>query len=158
MFLNGKAHDIRSRMTHVLKTWERPYVALRSKRCEPKLVVVYIGKITIVATEQAEKVKEVGKKDSLVLRHSFLNLPRPNIPTYTRQLRDELWKDSLAHLTEGNPFGGFDMVFCPDVDSTTHKGTLIRLANASAENKNAIGSCRLVPVKQELGYDRSVWN
>ena len=71
VFLDGKAQDIRSRMTHVLKTWGRPYVALGSKRCEPKLVVVFIGKITIVATEKAEKVEEVGKKDSLVLRHSF---------------------------------------------------------------------------------------
>ncbi|KAF4495978.1 chitin synthase [Fusarium agapanthi] len=106
-----------------------------------------------------EKLKNGGKKDSLILCHDLFNCIRPNAPIYTKLLREEIWNHILPSLLpETDQFQGFDMVFCTDADSTIHKGALAKLANALCRNKNAIAACGLVLVELEPGYEWSVWN
>ncbi|CCF34789.1 ESV-1-84 [Colletotrichum higginsianum] len=105
-----------------------------------------------------EKVKNSGKKDSLVLTHDLFNAPRDNMPTYTRLLREEVWRTILPALTEGTGFRAFDMVFCTDADSVIHQGCVAKLANALARDKDAIATCGLVLVELEPGYEWSFWN
>ncbi|KAM0371880.1 hypothetical protein ACHAPZ_004898 [Fusarium culmorum] len=105
-----------------------------------------------------EKVKNAGKKDSLVLCHDLFNYPRENSPLYTQLLRKEMWDEILPELTKGEEFNGFDMVFCTDADSTIYKGAVALLANALARDKDAIAACGLVLVELEPGYEWSFWN
>jgi hypothetical protein len=98
-------------------------------------------------------IMEAGKKDSLVLCHDLFNVPRKNIPLYTRLLREELWTHILPVLTEGD-----DMIFCTDADSTVYKGAVASLAEAMARDENAIAACGLVFVELEPGFEWSFWN
>lgn len=103
-------------------------------------------------------ITKSGKKDSLVLCHDLFNVPRDNIPLYTRLLREEIWTEILPVLTEGEDFTKFNMVLCTDADSTVYKGAVAHLAEAMARDKHAIAACGLVYVELEPGFEWSFWN
>lgn len=153
--LDGNPRDVRSHMTKIVKEFERPYVSLKWKRGVLRVLAGFIENVPVIVIE---KVKNAGKKDSLILCHDLFNFPRDNSPSYTKLLRKEMWDDILPLLTEGEDFKGFDMVFCTDVDSTIYKGAVVKLANAIARDKNAIAACGLVLVELEPGYEWSFWN
>jgi hypothetical protein len=153
--LDGKPRGILSHMTKVVKTWERPYVTLRFKMGTLKLAAGFIDDVPVVVIE---KVKNAGKKDSLVLCFDLFNAPRSNLPLYTRLLREQLEQDVLPILTHGHEFNGFNMMFCTDADSTIHKGALYDLATTLVQDENVIAACGVVLVELEPGYRWSVWN
>ncbi|KAF5543932.1 chitin synthase [Fusarium phyllophilum] len=140
IILDGKPRDVRSHMTRMVREFQRPYVSLKWKK----------GVLN--------KVKNAGKKDSLILDHDLFNFPRENLSLYTKLLRKEIWDEILPELTRGEDFKGFDMVFCTDADSTIHKGAVALLANALARDGKAIAACGLVLVELEPGYEWSFWN
>lgn len=153
--LDGNPRDIRSHMTRVIREFERPYISLKWKRGILRITAGFMEDVPVIVIE---KVKNAGKKDSLIFCHDLFNHPRMNSPLYTKLLRQEMWQEILPILTEGTNFNGFDMVFCTDADSTIHKGAIARLANALARDKNAIAACGLVLVELEPGYEWSFWN
>lgn len=153
--LDGNPRDVRSHMTKIVKEFERPYVSLKWKRGVLRVLAGFMENVPVIVIE---KVKNAGKKDSLILCHDLFNFPRDNSPSYTKLLRQEMWDDILPLLTEGEDFKGFDMVFCTDADSTIYKGAVAKLANAIARDKNAIAACGLVLVELEPGYEWSFWN
>ncbi|KAF5019681.1 hypothetical protein F66182_8310 [Fusarium sp. NRRL 66182] len=135
VILDGNPRDVRSHMT--------------------RMVSGFMEDVPVIVIE---KVKNAGKKDSLVLCHDLFNYPRDNCPLYTTLLREKLWDEILPELTKGEDFKGFDMVFCTDADSTIYKGAVALLANAIARDENAIAACGLVLVELEPGYEWSFWN
>ncbi|KAH8688462.1 ESV-1-84 [Ilyonectria robusta] len=153
--LDGNPRDIRSHMTRVVREFERPYISLKFKRGILRITAGFMEDVPVIVIE---KLKNAGKKDSLIFCHDLFNYPRMNSPLYTKLLRQEIWQEILPILTEGSDFKGFDMVFCTDADSTIHKGAIARLANALARDKNAIAACGLVLVELEPGYEWSFWN
>ncbi|CAM1503390.1 Fc.00g081660.m01.CDS01 [Cosmosporella sp. VM-42] len=153
--LDGNPRDVRAHMTEVIRQFERPYVSLKWKRGVLRIIAGFMEDVPVIVIE---KLKNGGKKDSLILCHDLFNYPRKNSPTYTKLLREEIWQEILPVLTEGKSFSGFDMVFCTDADSTIYKGAVARLANAVARDKNAIAACGLVLVELEEGYEWSFWN
>ncbi|KAH7022052.1 chitin synthase-domain-containing protein [Ilyonectria destructans] len=153
--LDGHPRDIRSHMTRVVREFERPYISLKWKRGILRITAGFMEDVPVIVIE---KLKNAGKKDSLIFCHDLFNYPRMNSPLYTKLLRQEMWQEILPILTEGSDFNGFDMVFCTDADSTIHKGAIARLANALARDKNAIAACGLVLVELEPGYEWSFWN
>lgn len=155
VLLDGKHRDIKTHMTRVIREFERPYISLKHKRGVLQIKAGFMQDVPVIVVE---KVKNSGKKDSLVLCHDLFNHPRPNLPLYTRLLREELWRDVLPILTEGEKFTNFDMVFCTDADSTIYKGAVASLANALARDHNAIAACGLVLVELEPGFEWSFWN
>ncbi|KAM5369998.1 hypothetical protein ACJZ2D_008681 [Fusarium nematophilum] len=155
VILDGKPRDVRSHMTRVIRGFERPYVSLKWKRGCLRVIAGFMMDVPVIVIE---KVKNAGKKDSLILCHDLFNYARDNSPLYTKLLRKEMWEDILPELTEGETFNGFDMVFCTDADSTIYKGAVALLANAIARDKNAIAACGLVLVELEPGYEWSFWN
>ncbi|KAF2090454.1 glycosyltransferase family 2 protein [Saccharata proteae CBS 121410] len=155
VLLDGKPRDVKSHMTKTIREFERPYITLKFKRGVLKITAGFMEDMPVLVLE---KVKNSGKKDSLILCHDLFNYPRSNVPLYTRLLREELWKDVLPVLTEGMGFTGFDMVFCTDADSTIYKGAVAGLANALARDRNAIAACGLVLVELEPGFEWSFWN
>ncbi|PVI00100.1 glycosyltransferase family 2 protein [Periconia macrospinosa] len=155
VLLDGKHRDVRSHMTRIVRDFERPYISLKFKRGILKITAGFAQNVPVIVIE---KVKNSGKKDSLVLCHDLFNVPRDNIPIYTKLLREELWNEILPVLTEGQGFTGFDMVFCTDADSTIYKGAVASLANALVRDKNAIAACGLVLVELEPGFEWSFWN
>ncbi|KAF4472525.1 chitin synthase [Fusarium albosuccineum] len=155
VLLDGNPRDVRSHMTRVTREFERPYVSLKWKRGVLRVTAGFMMDVPVICIE---KVKNAGKKDSLILCHDLFNYPRDNCPLYTKLLRKEMWDDVLPVLTEGETFNGFDMVFCTDADSTIYKGAVALLANAIARDKNAIAACGLVLVELEPGYEWSFWN
>ncbi|KAF2138288.1 glycosyltransferase family 2 protein [Aplosporella prunicola CBS 121167] len=153
--LDGRPRDVRRHMTFIVREFERPYVSLKHRRGVLKIAAGFMQDVPVIVIE---KVKNCGKKDSLVLCHDLFNVPRENIPYYTRLLRHEIWTGVLPILTEGQGFDHFDMVFCTDADSTIHKGAVASLANALVKDKNAIAACGLVFVEIEPGFEWSFWN
>ncbi|KAL5610732.1 hypothetical protein FOBRF1_006849 [Fusarium oxysporum] len=155
VILDGKPRDVRSHMTRMVRDFQRPYISLKFKRGVLNILAGFMDDVPVIVIE---KVKNAGKKDSLILCHDLFNYPRDNSPPYTQLLRKEIWGDIIPKLTEGYEFNGFDQVFCTDADSTIYKGALALLANAIARNKNAIAACGLVLVELEPGYEWSFWN
>lgn len=153
--LDGKPRDVRSHMTQVVSEFERPYVSLKWKKGCLRVTAGFMVDVPVIVIE---KVKNAGKKDSLVLCHDLFNYARDNSTLYTKLLRKEIWEDILPVLTGGGKFNGFDMIFCTDADSTIYKGAVARLANAIARDENAIAACGLVLVELEPGYEWSFWN
>ncbi|RGP72922.1 hypothetical protein FLONG3_6560 [Fusarium longipes] len=154
VILDGQPRNIRGNMTRVITQFERSYISFKWKRGTLRIVAGFMEDVPVIVLE---KLKNSGKKDSLILCHDLFNYIRSNAPIYTKLLRDELWMYVLPHLI-GQGFQGFDMIFCTDADSTIHKGALAKLANALANNQNAIAACGLVLVELEPGYEWSVWN
>jgi len=155
VLLDGNPKDIRSHMTRVVAEIERPYINFKYKLSSLKVTAGWIGDAPVIVME---KRRNSGKKDSLILCHDIFNFPRQNMPSHTKLLRDEIWRDVLPLLTAGEDFHGFDMVFCTDADSIIHKGAVANLANAMARDDKAIASCGLVLVELEPGYEWSFWN
>ncbi|KAF1960996.1 ESV-1-84 [Byssothecium circinans] len=155
VLLDGRPRDVRSHMTRIVREFERPYVTFRSKRGVLKILAGFAQDVPVIVIE---KVKNSGKKDSLILCHDLFNMPRQNMPVYTRLLREEIWTDILPILTAGEDFTKFDMVFCTDADSIIYKGAVKSLANALVRDQNAIAACGLVLVELEPGYEWSFWN
>ncbi|KAK8193851.1 chitin synthase-domain-containing protein [Phyllosticta capitalensis] len=153
VLLDGKPRDVRSHMTRFVREFQRPYVSLKHKRGVLKIIAGFMQDVPVIVIE---KLKNSGKKDSLILCHDLFNVPRHNVPLYTTLLRNELWADILPKLTEGQNFTNFDMVFCTDADSTIYKGAVASLANALARDKNAIAACGLVLVELEPGFEWQV--
>ncbi|KAK8166195.1 chitin synthase-domain-containing protein [Phyllosticta citrichinensis] len=155
VLLDGKPRDVRRHMTRFVRKFQRPYISLKHKRGVLKITAGFMEDVPVIVIE---KLKNSGKKDSLILCHDLFNVPRHNVPLYTRLLREEIWTDILPKLTEGQNFKDFDMVFCTDADSTIYKGAVASLANALARDKNAIAACGLVLVELEPGFEWSFWN
>ncbi|KAH6887059.1 chitin synthase-domain-containing protein [Thelonectria olida] len=153
--LDGNPRDVKGHMTRVLTEFERPYISFKWKRGVLRIIAGFMEDVPVIVLE---KVKNGGKKDSLILCHDLFNYSRDNAPLYTKLLREEIWASVLPPLTEGTNFAGFDMVFCTDADSTIYKGALAKLANALIRDKSAIAACGLVLVELEPGYEWSFWN
>lgn len=153
--LDGKPRDIKSRFSHTIASFERPYVSFKHKLGQ---LVVHAGFIEDVPVIVIEKKRNGGKKDSLILAHDLFNYPRENIPLYTQLLREEIWEHLIPLLTEDYDFNGFDMIFCTDADSVIHRGALASLTNALARKESSIAACGLVLVELEPGYEWSTWN
>lgn len=153
--LDGKPRNIKREFSRIVADIERPYHSLKYKKGTLKITAGFMQDVPVIVIE---KVKNSGKKDSLVLTHDLFNAPRENMPTYTRLLREEIWSTMIPVLTEGTGFKNFDMVFCTDADSVIHQGCIAKLANALARQKDAIASCGIVLVEFEPGYEWSFWN
>ncbi|KAG5656080.1 hypothetical protein KAF25_001650, partial [Fusarium avenaceum] len=141
VILDGQPRDIQGNMTRVTRIL--------------RIIAGFMEDVPVIVLE---KLKNSGKKDSLILCHDLFNYTRSNAPLYTKLLRDELWTSVLPGLLEGKMGQKFDMVFCTDADSTIHKGALAKLTNALSNNQDAIAACGLILVELEPGYEWSVWN
>lgn len=155
VILDGKHRAVKKHMTRVISSFRRPYVTSKYKLNEFIIDVGFMEDVPVICLE---KVKNSGKKDSLIICHDLFNAMRDNAPLYTKLLRKEIWSTILPVLTEGTDFVNFDLVFCTDADSTIHKGAVAALANAIAREKDSIAACGLVLVELEPGYTWSRWN
>ncbi len=155
VMIDGKPRAITKHLTRIIKSCRRPYVTSKFRRGDLQIDAGFIEDVPIIIFE---KLKNAGKKDSLILCHDLFNIPRVNMPLYTKLLREEIWTSVLPTLTVGTDFRSFDMMFCTDADSTIHPGAITALANALARDKNAIAVCGLVLVELEKGREWSHWN
>lgn len=151
--LDGKTRNVKQHM-RITRSFRRQYVTSKFKRNE---LIINAGFMENVPVICFEKVKNAGKKDSLILCHDLFNEMRDNAPLYTKLLREDIWEDVLPELV-GKDFPGFDMVFCTDADSTIHKGAVKDLADSLARDPKAIASCGLVLVELEPGAEWSFFN
>ncbi|OAG10535.1 uncharacterized protein CC84DRAFT_1213850 [Paraphaeosphaeria sporulosa] len=101
VLLDGRPRDIRSHMTRIIRDYKRTYISLKHKRGALKITAGFAEDVPVIVIE---KMRNSGKKDSLVLCHDLFNVPRKNIPLYTRLLREEIWTKILPVLTEGEGF------------------------------------------------------
>lgn len=155
VILDGNPRDVKGHMTRVITSFERPYISFKWKRGVLRIIAGFMEDVPVIVLE---KLKNGGKKDSLILCHDLFNYSRDNTPLYTKLLREEMWDVVLPTLLAGEDFTGFNMVFCTDADSTIYKGAIAKLADAIARDKNAIAACGLVLVELEPGYEWSFWN
>lgn len=151
--LDGKPRNVKQHM-RITRSFRREYVTSKFARNE---LIINAGFMEDVPVICFEKVKNSGKKDSLILCHDLFNVMRDNAPLYTKLLRKEIEEEVLPTLV-GKDFPGFDMVFCTDADSTIHKGAIAGLADAIARDPKCIASCGLVLVELEPGAEWSFWN
>ena len=141
IILDGKPRDILSKMSAVKTTIKLPYTTWKRERGE---LNIYAGLIEGTSVILVEKVKNAGKKDSLVLGHDLFNYPREDMPHSTKLLRQELWKTTIASIISDEELMAFDYIFCTDADSTIHDQALRKLADALCRENNAIASCGLL--------------
>lgn len=157
VILDGKHRDVKSKMTNIVASWRRPYVNSKFKLGE---LIIDAGFCEDVPVILIEKVKNAGKKDSLILGHDLFNVQRENCSPLTKKLRADIFDVIMPALTKdaGLPFNGFDMIFCTDADSEIYKGALARLADAVARDPKVIAACGLVLVQLEKGQAWSFGN
>ncbi|RSM04043.1 hypothetical protein CEP52_007029 [Fusarium oligoseptatum] len=98
VILDGNPRDVKSHMTRVVSGFERPYVSLKWKKGCLRILAGFMMDVPVIVIE---KVKNAGKKDSLILCHDLFNYARDNSPLYTKLLRKEIWENVLPALTEG---------------------------------------------------------
>ena len=154
IILDGKPQNIRSYFTRTVRTLRRPYQTWKFKHGE---VNIYTGFMEEVPVIMFEKIRNAGKKDSLILCHDLFDVMRDNASVYTQHLRREIWTDVLPPLLQEDAPTKFDYIFCTDADSLIHEGTLTRLVNALSANPNAIGACGLVLAEMQKGNEWSIW-
>lgn len=155
VILDGKPRDIKKHMTRHIASFTRKFETIKSTIGELNIVAGFMEDVPVIVLE---KVKNAGKKDSLVLCHDLFNYPRDNMPEHSKVLRQELWTTIIPQLVEGRKFTQFDYIFCTDADSTIHSGALASLTNALIREPKAIAACGLVLVELETGYEWSWWN
>ncbi|TQN65407.1 hypothetical protein CSHISOI_10202, partial [Colletotrichum shisoi] len=103
--------NIKTEFSRACADIERPYHSLKYKKSTLRIKAGFMQDVPVIVIE---KVKNSGKKDSLVLMHELFNAPRDSTPTYTRLLREEVWRTIFPALTEGTGFRAFSMIFCTD--------------------------------------------
>ncbi|RYP93042.1 hypothetical protein DL770_000788 [Monosporascus sp. CRB-9-2] len=157
VIMDGKPKQLRRGMSRVVFEDKRPYQSLKYTTGQLHITAGWLHQTAAILIEKAENC---GKKDSLVLCHDLFNFPRDNIPSYSWQLREEMWKTVLPALIEKHwkEFKGFNGVFCTDADSNLGKGCLRLLMEALARDKNAIAAAGTVFVELEPGFEWSFWN
>ncbi|THZ53222.1 hypothetical protein D6C86_09950 [Aureobasidium pullulans] len=153
IILDGKPRDVEQYM-RITTTFNRQYVTSRFKRNKLIITAGFMEDVPVIVFE---KVKNSGKKDSLILCHYLFNVIRKDAPFYIKLLRKEIERNVLPSLV-GEDFPGFDIIFCTDADSVIHKGAVAGLANALVRDPKAIASCGLVLVMLEAGAEWSYWN
>ena len=154
LMLDGIPRDIRAKMTHILKTFRRPYLTSKFRKGELLINVGFMEDVPVIVFE---KRQNAGKKDSLILCHDLFDWPRRNIPVHTRLLREDFETIHLPLLTKDDNFKGFDMIFCTDADSIVYKGAIARLANALSRDEKAIAVCGVLLAELEEGHEWSIW-
>ncbi|KAK5939376.1 hypothetical protein PMZ80_008680 [Knufia obscura] len=138
IILDGKPRDILSKMSMVKATVTLPYTTWKRERGD---LNIHAGLVDGTAVILMEKVKNAGKKDSLILGHDLFNYPREDMPHSTTLLRQQLWKTIIPSVITDNKFTAFDYIFCTDADSTIHDHCLRKLADALSIENNAIAGC-----------------
>ena len=153
IIMDGKGRDILSKFTSIEATTKLPYMTWVGKRGE---LVINAGSIEGIPIILIEKVKNVGKKDSLILGHDLFNHPREDMPHSTKLLREALWKDVIPRIIQESDMTSFDFIFCTDADSTIHDAALKKLANALIRDPRTIAACGVLFA--EFGTARSEYS
>lgn len=156
IILDGKPRDVLSKMSTVKVEFERPYVTWRGACGQ---LNIFAGTIENTPTILIQKVKNAGKKDSLILGHDLFNHPRKDMPHSTKLLREEIWELTMPHLVSMKRLRSFDFIFCTDADSTIHEKCLQRLANALCQTKSAVAACGILFAELDTGWtEYSPWH
>lgn len=107
------------------------------------------GKDMVVIT----KIKNMGKKDSIILCNDLFNYSRWNLDSLTGSFREELSKDFQNVF---NTSSQFDYIFTTDADTRLEENVVNSLMKSMKE-RNAIAGCGIVNVEKELG-DNFYWS
>lgn len=99
------------------------------------------------------KIKNLGKKDSIVLCNDLFNYQRSNLDPLTVAFREELNKDLQNIFNTSNHF---DYIFTTDADTRLESNVLNSLVHSMKE-RDAIAGCGIVNVENEIG-DSFYWN
>ena len=131
-------------MTRHIASFTWKFETIKHTIGELNIVVGFLEDVPVIILE---KVKNAGKKDSLVLCHDLFNFPRDNMPEHSQVLRKELWSTIIPQLVAPRELHHFDYIFCTDADSTIHHGALASLTNCLIPDPKAIAACGLVLVE-----------
>ena len=154
IILDGKPQNIRAYFTRIARTMRRPYQTWRFKHGEVNVFSGFMDRVPVV---MFEKIRNAGKKDSLILCHDLFDVIRDNASIYTKNLRHEIWTEVLPPLLLEDMPSRFDYMFFTDADSLIHEGTLTRLIVALSKDPRAIGACGLVLAEMQKGNEWSIW-
>ena len=154
IILDGKPVNVRSYFTRSARTFQSSYQTWKFAHGELNIYTGFMGEVPVILFD---KVRNAGKKDSLILCHDIFDVMRDNAPLPTQSLRRKVWTEILPSLLDQREPSKFDYIFCTDADSLIHKGTVQRLVTALSENPKAIGACGLVLCEMEKGNEWSIW-
>ena len=154
VILDGKPQSILPHFTSFVSSMRRPYQTWKQAHGELNIYAGFMEQIPVILLE---KIRNAGKKDSLILCNDLFNVIRDKASVYSRAMRNEIWKSVLPKLIPDQLPGKMDYIFCTDADSLIHEGTIFQLADALAKNPNAIGACGLVLAEMQKGNELSIW-
>lgn len=156
IIMDGKPRDVLSKMSGLKVATQRPYTTWRGARGDLR---VYAGYINDTPALLMEKIKNAGKKDSLILGHDLFNHPRDDMARATKLLRQEVWQKVLPTIIRQDELSKFGHIFCTDADSTIHKDALRHLADALGRERNAIAACGVLFAEfGDRWYEWSPWH
>ena len=154
IILDGKPANIRSYFTRSSKRFRSSYQTWKFTHGELNINTGFMEQVPVILFE---KVRNAGKKDSLILCHDLFDAMRDNAPLSTQVLRREIWTEVMPSLLDEDVPSKFDYIFCTDADSLIHKDALQRLVLALSANPKAIAACGLVLAEMEKGNEWSIW-
>lgn len=152
VIVDGKNPELLPHFTTVTNSFRQAYTTWKGGNSEMDVHAGFIGPTPII---YMRKIRNAGKKDSLIMGHDLFNFPRKNMPILTKHIRQLMYADVLPKLTAGKNFSTFDAVFCTDADSIIHKEALRKLADALARKASAIAACGILVA--ELAIPNVEW-
>lgn len=141
VIVDGKNPELLPHFTTVTNSFRQAYTTWKGGNSEMDVHAGFIGPTPII---YMRKIRNAGKKDSLIMGHDLFNFPRKNMPILTKHIRQLIYADVLPKLTAGKTFSTFDAIFCTDADSIIHKEALRKLADALARKASAIAACGIL--------------
>lgn len=135
---DGLDVNVQDDLTETLHESTEAYVSWKQEHNE--LRITY-GKIKDTPCVIMKKVKNQGKKDTLIVSHDIFNHPRTNITKETLKLRETVRQNVKTFYD----MDGFEFMFCTDADSLIVKGSFIHLID-TIERRQAVACCGLVVI------------
>jgi chitin synthase len=142
---DGLDVDIQETLTETITSSEEEYVSW--KEVDNKLNITY-GKVNDTPCVIFKKVKNQGKRDTLIVGHDIFNFPRTNMHDKNHVLR----KNVREKVKELYDMDEFTYMFCTDADSIISDNSFSDLIE-TIERRQAVACCGLVVID----FSESQW-
>ena len=143
---DGKPINIEDSLTNTIETFDIEYISWKQVKNTLKITSGYIDNIPCIIMK---KIKNQGKRDTLIIGHDIFNFPREDLPEINYSMRSNIRK----YVNEKFGLDDFKYMFCTDADSIICKNSFKYLIE-TMEKRNAVACCGLV----KIDFSEGAWS
>lgn len=143
---DGKPINIEDSLTNTIETFDIEYISWKQVKNTLKITSGYIDNIPCIIMK---KIKNQGKRDTLIIGHDIFNFPREDLPEINYSMRSNIRK----YVNEKFGLDDFNYMFCTDADSIICKNSFKYLIE-TMEKKKAVACCGLV----KIDFSEGAWS